>query len=115
MEEDGCGRPGGPAAPLPGLPGIAASSGLWRGPAAHVRCVYCGGAALRRPGEPFHPRGPARALLPRRGGGCPWLPRGPFLPVDAPRVMLAFAASRVWGGLADHRGSAGTQDQPYFR
>lgn len=75
-------------------PGILASAEIWRGPAAHVRGVCCGGAALRWPREP-PPAGPARAVFPRRGGWCPWQLQGLLLPVDAPVVMLAFAASGV--------------------
>lgn len=80
MEEDGRGRPGGPAAPLPGLPGIAASSGLRRGPAAHVRCVCCGGAALRRPGDPSTRAGlsaPCSHGVEEAVRGCPEVPSCP--------------------------------------
>lgn len=69
-------------------PGISASAAIQRGPAAHVRGVCCGGVALRWPREPL-PAGPARAVFPRRQL------RGLLLPVDAPVVMLAFAASGV--------------------
>lgn len=110
MEEGGRGRPGarGASAWAPGIAGIR------RGPGAHVRDVCCGRAALRRPRDPPPSRGPARALLPRPEGGRPCLLRGPLMPLDAPGVMLAFAASSVVA-QAEQRGSTGTQDQPYFR
>lgn len=72
-----------------------------RGDPARARCpcarrgVCCGGAALRWPREPPPARGLARAVFPRRGGWCPWQLRGLLAPVDAPVVMLAFAASGV--------------------
>lgn len=96
MEEGGRGRPGGPRRLCLGSPASRRPRGSGAGPPP--MCAAYAAAA----GEPFHPRGPARALLPRRGGGCPWLLRGPFLPVDAPGVMLASAASRVRGAQADH-------------
>lgn len=84
MEEDGRGRPGGPAAPLPGFPGVAAFSGLRRGPAAHVRCAahgrLCGGRGTLPP---------ARACA--RPAPTAWR----RLPVAAPRSLPA--RGRSWG------------------
>lgn len=71
------------------------SAEIRRGPAAHVRGVCCGGAALRWLREPPPALGLRAPFFHGVVDGARGSSEGSPVPADAPVVMLAFAASGV--------------------